>query len=256
VNETQGLLVDPAIGEIEKEGIRRAKIKASQSDVIIALAYCKPASGSIKERHEPEIVIDELSMTTAMNARHSLIVVNKVDSDIYGNKYSELPENWRRKLYMVQKRAGVAKSTDADLPAALMISCKDAQLGKAVTSESGAGNIRLLVDKLATIFEEMTNLPTDMEDLLGVTERQRQLLVACAKHLNLFINEARTGNGECDIVLAAEHLRSAANCLSRIIGRGEASDIEEVLGVVFEKYFISLCLVNTLLTIIRFCVGK
>jgi tRNA modification GTPase len=42
--------------------------------------------------------------------------------------------------------------------------------------------------------------------------------------------------GDFDIVLAAEHLRSAANCLSRITGRGEASDVEEVLGVVFEKY--------------------
>lgn len=39
-----------------------------------------------------------------------------------------------------------------------------------------------------------------------------------------------------DIVVAAEHLRYAAQCLARITGRGEESgDVDEVLGVVFEK---------------------
>ena len=44
-----------------------------------------------------------------------------------------------------------------------------------------------------------------------------------------------------DVVIAAEELRAAAECIARITGRGEgAGDVEEVLGVVFE----------------RFCVGK
>ena len=41
---------------------------------------------------------------------------------------------------------------------------------------------------------------------------------------------------EADVVLAAEHLRGAADSLARITGRGEAGDVEEVLGVVFEKF--------------------
>ncbi|KAH0161083.1 hypothetical protein KCU67_g6472, partial [Aureobasidium melanogenum] len=41
---------------------------------------------------------------------------------------------------------------------------------------------------------------------------------------------------DVDIVLAAENLRDAANCLARITGKGEAGDVEEVLGVVFEKF--------------------
>jgi tRNA modification GTPase len=105
----------------------------------------------------------------------------------------------------------------------------------------------------------MTELPTDMEDLLGVTERQRQLLSSCSNHLLEFKEEAeQPGEGrECDIVLAAEHLRAAANSLSRITGRGEAGDVEEVLGVVFEKFVQppepspASQLTNT-----RFCVGK
>jgi tRNA modification GTPase len=42
-------------------------------------------------------------------------------------------------------------------------------------------------------------------------------------------------NDELNFVVAAEDLRYAANCLARITGRGEAGDIEEVLGVIFEK---------------------
>ena len=38
-----------------------------------------------------------------------------------------------------------------------------------------------------------------------------------------------------DITVAAEHLRRAANCLGRITGRGDAGDVEEILGVIFEK---------------------
>ena len=40
---------------------------------------------------------------------------------------------------------------------------------------------------------------------------------------------------EVDIVAAAEHLRAAAVALGKITGRGDAGDVEEVLGVVFEK---------------------
>ncbi|KAG9780795.1 hypothetical protein KCU88_g3618, partial [Aureobasidium melanogenum] len=38
-----------------------------------------------------------------------------------------------------------------------------------------------------------------------------------------------------DIVTAAEHLRFAADCLAKITGIGEGGDVEDVLGVVFEK---------------------
>jgi tRNA modification GTPase len=86
----------------------------------------------------------------------------------------------------------------------------------------------------------MTTVPADMQDLLGVTERQRQLLVECRLYLGRFMEEANVAaddGGDPDIVLAAEHLRLAANCLARITGRGESGDVEEVLGVIFEKYY-------------------
>jgi len=46
---------------------------------------------------------------------------------------------------------------------------------------------------------------------------------------------------DVDIVLKAEELRHATHCIARITGRSqEAGDIEEVLGVIFQ----------------RFCIGK
>ena len=75
-------------------------------------------------------------------------------------------------------------------------------------------------------------------------ERHRLLLEGCLHSLDAFI--AEVGNrsegqledeaGEGDIVVAAEHLRAAADCLAKITGKGEAGDVEEVLGVVFEKF--------------------
>ncbi|OAP65039.1 tRNA modification GTPase TrmE [Fonsecaea erecta] len=42
-------------------------------------------------------------------------------------------------------------------------------------------------------------------------------------------------DGAVDIVTAAEHLRFAADCLAKITGKGGSGDVEDVLGVVFEK---------------------
>jgi len=231
-----------SIGSIEREGIRRAKAKASEADVIIALAYCDHNPNSVQAGDDLEkskkglIVTDEASYKIAMEAPYSLFVVNKFDSEIY----SAVPVGpiiaedlkWNLEIDPSFKKPG------KDLYNPVMISCKDAQQRSTTGPDtSDPGNIRLLVDKLVEVFERMTTLPVEMEDLIGVTERQRQLLSACSEHLNLFLGEAKKDDEECDIVLAAEHLRSAANCLSRITGRGEAGDVEEVLGVVFEKYF-------------------
>jgi tRNA modification GTPase len=109
------------------------------------------------------------------------------------------------------------------------ISCRDGQKGEG----SDPGNIGNLLDILQSTFGTMTNVGEDL-DLLGVSERQSQLLSTCTESLKQFQDEALKGE-ECDIVIAAEHLRAAAANLARITGRGEAGDVEEVLGVVFEK---------------------
>lgn len=84
--------------------------------------------------------------------------------------------------------------------------------------------------------------PATNEESLGATERQRLLLVDCIGHLDAFLPNTKLltesspeVKDDFDVVLAAEHLRAAAGCLAKMTGKGEAGDVEEVLGVVFEK---------------------
>jgi len=215
-----GQEANPAIGAIEQEGIRRAKAKASESDVIVALA-------SIESSSSPqgwEIRYDAETLSIAAKAQQAVIVVNKCDT-VSSEVLSSL-------LY--QFNLTVSAHLSAKEIPLVWVSCRDAQ---AKSPSRDPGNINKFTNQLVALFKDMTSLPPDLEDLLGVTERQRQLLSACASHLQEFTSEASvSSNNECDIVLAAEHLRSAADCLSRITGKGTAGDVEEVLGVVFEKF--------------------
>lgn len=212
----------PEIGAIEQEGIRRAKAKASESDVIVALASVESVESSSSPqgwqiRYDPE------TLSLAAKAEQSLIVVNKCDTvsaDILSGLLSQF-------------QSAIMPQFLAEAVPLVPVSCRDAQTK---ASDHNPGNINGFTDKLVDRFRLMTSLPPDLQDLLGVTERQRQLLSACASHLQAFTSEALSSDTECDIVLAAEHLRSAADRLSRITGRGSAGDVEELLGVVFEKY--------------------
>ena len=111
------------------------------------------------------------------------------------------------------------------------------------------------------------------EEALGASERQRLLLQECKSHLDAFLAEVPAPSSPpplsapdtgtrlplnatvradddvdddnataVDIVIEAECLRAAADCLARITGRGEAGDVEDVLGVVFEKCAVSFSL--------------
>ncbi|TVY18834.1 tRNA modification GTPase [Lachnellula arida] len=211
---------NPGIGAIEQEGIRRAKAKASESDVIVALA-------SIESSSSPqgwEIRYDAETLSIAAKAQQALIVVNKCDT-VSSETLSDLLSSFRL--------AASAHFSGNAIPL-ISVSCRDAQTRPKTRDP---GSIDQFTSQLVALFKDMTNLPPDLEDLLGVTERQRQLLSTCASHLGDFTSEASiSSDNECDIVLAAEHLRSAADCLSRITGKGTAGDVEEVLGVVFQKF--------------------
>ncbi|KAF1990115.1 hypothetical protein K402DRAFT_418195 [Aulographum hederae CBS 113979] len=103
--------------------------------------------------------------------------------------------------------------------------------------------------------------PSIWQESLNATARQRVLLDECLSHLDAFLGVAPLSsvtpsnsptsptsspntpedaedldNTDVDIVIAAESLRAAADCLARITGRGGQGDVEEVLGVVFEKF--------------------
>ncbi|KAI3400871.1 hypothetical protein diail_1561 [Diaporthe ilicicola] len=223
---TSPLATDGAIGPVEEEGIRRARLKALGSDVIVVLA-------SIERRRDGIHFInyDAETLQLAAKAEQHIIVVNKCDS-VDRSTLEGLLEDFGSSIH--SRVEGLAEPC--------VISCAEANSPAEVTDKD-PGGIHSLTQNLVRSFEKLTSLPEDIQDLLGGTERQRQLLAQCRLHLGDFMAQTEAAGPEAedlgdepDIVLAAEHLRFAANCLARITGRGDAGDVEEVLGVIFEKY--------------------
>ena len=210
-----------ALGPVEQEGIRRAKSKALDSDVVIVLASVEANPGG-----DHMIAYDAETLELAANAQQHLLVINKRDSVTEAELHSLVADFVATTLSPVQAYAEAEPLT---------ISCREAETSSLGLTD--AGGIQRLIQNLTRSFAAMTSLPEGMEVLLGGTERQRQLLALCRQHLEDFLAEVGTEGegGEPDVVLAAEHLRYAAECLARITGRGDAGDVEEVLGVIFEK---------------------
>lgn len=209
-----------AIGAVEAEGIRRARRQAQDSDVVVALASVETGPQG------PFLHYDLETLDLAAEADDRLLVVNKRDSVDDGVLAALLTE-FRD---MLGRRNPALADTEP-----IAISCRPGEMP--VAGSGDPGGIQGLVDSLAAVFSRMTEMPAHLQDLFGVTERQRQLLARCRDHLEAFQAEAapRAHDAEPDVVLAAEYLRYAADCLARMTGRGEAGDVEEVLGVVFEK---------------------
>ncbi len=212
----------PTIGSIEEEGIRRARQKALDSDVIIVLASVETTqSGGHRISYDTE------TLQLAAGAQQCLVALNKTDT-VSPESLALLLRDFKASVL-----AGIDGLQDVE---PLTISCK-ATVSPAAAGLTDAGGIHNLTEKLAQSFSDLTSLPSDLQHLLGVTERQNQLLSECERHLDHFMAEAQKTDpyDEPDVVLAAEHLRLAALRLASITGRGESGDVEEVLGVIFEK---------------------
>ncbi|KAK1829639.1 GTP-binding protein TrmE N-terminus-domain-containing protein [Podospora conica] len=211
---------DAHVGAVEQEGIRRARKKAADSDVIIVLASVETSPEA-----PPRLHYDAETLHLASRAQQSLVVINKCDVLDTPTLTSLIRDFQHSVLHHIP---GLA--TADPLP----ISCLPAPTPAPVVQ-----TIHQLTERLVQSFSALTALPEDRQHLLGVTARQGQLLDACQRHLEDFAAEAGDGGDEAwepDVVLAAEHLRLAANQLAAITGRGDSGDVEEVLGVIFEKF--------------------
>ena len=216
------------VTEIEKEGIKRAKERALAADVVIVVLSFE----SDPERPEYGVHHIPINGEVARTLKHLdlkkqkvVYVVNKSDRLDSLEKANILPSKARDHL------------TSFDLPPSdipiTAISCGEAP-----------GGIEELLSSLISLFERMTSTSgydsTSWEHSLGTSQRQKQLLEDCLQSLKLFLaqvggNQDERDETSLDVVLAAESLRSAADCLARIMGRIESGSVEEVLGVVFEK---------------------
>ncbi|RMZ72817.1 hypothetical protein GMOD_00009867 [Pyrenophora seminiperda CCB06] len=225
-----GLVGADVVGAVEQEGIRRAKQRALESDVVIVV-------------QDVTAHVDLEVMETAKQCIDSginvIVAINKIDCL---PALATARSAWEEKI---QSSLGLSRDRIC------FISCSQATT---LTS----CNINSFLDTLQNTFKSMTTAlvpdsdpdPSIWQESLGATERQRLLLSESLSHLSTFLATVRnspadnpaageTVAGEADnvdIVVAAECLRSAADALARITGRGDSGDVEEVLGVVFEKF--------------------
>ena len=226
------------VGEIEKEGMRRAKKRALESDLVLVVISFEDCQNSM----QPKLYIDEEVLDAVKQCRTAgktlLWVVNKID-------------RISRSSGTVNAGAVTALRGSLSLPddePVIAISCQNA------ASAADHGNLSSLISTLTSSFRTMTlaedsgaldpistNLPSPSLSL-STTHRQATYLTECIAHLSDFLYTAAPFDGhddqvqEVDIVVAAEHLRYAADCMAKITGRGDGGDVEDVLGVVFEKF--------------------
>lgn len=221
LGDTAGLRVDDVsegVGEVEKEGIRRAKKRVMDGDVVIAVLSVENIDGS------PELKISQEVVNVVKEAvgKEVIVVVNKMDL-VRSNAGGKIPDNM----------LAIITSQLPELP-------PNRIFGISCTAEAEAG-IQDFLNGLISIFEEMTSPDSSpsssWHESIGATERQRLLVEECIGFLESFLALTNTDAEHVDVVAAAEELRSAAESLAKITGRGEgAGDVEEVLGVVFEKF--------------------
>ncbi|KAI0517662.1 hypothetical protein F5B22DRAFT_113864 [Xylaria bambusicola] len=229
------------IGAVEEEGIRRARTRAAQSDVIIVLASVEEEKHAVAgghDRRHHEIRYDTETLKLAAACPRRLVLINKIDAVPSPADLGPLVRAFRDNV--LKKIPGLEEIRP------MLISCKEAQEIQGSDHRGDPGGVRLVADRLVLAFQNMTELPTSLQDLHGVTERQRQLLVQCRVSLEEYLQvtehkgnddyAAAAARDDIDLTMAAEHLRYAASCLGRITGRGEAGDVEEILGVIFEKF--------------------
>ncbi|KAF8430109.1 GTP-binding protein TrmE N-terminus-domain-containing protein [Tirmania nivea] len=262
------------VGGIEREGIRRARKRVMEGDVVVVVLAVEEdeLSGELSLPIAEEVVEMVREAVGGQRRKEVVVCVNKMDllqeypppSD---GQLPPIPGYWRGMIMGTfpalskdaiagischDSKTSISDSddTDSDYTDSDDIDSDDTTLLSPGSLAPTAGtNIQPLLSTLISLFARMTTSSTassEAEDSLSATTRQRLLIESCLRYLDRYLEMVEVGSnvsaaddeGGCvDVVLAAEELRSAAGCLSRITGKGEGGgDVEKVLGVVFEKF--------------------
>ncbi|KKK13279.1 hypothetical protein ARAM_003117 [Aspergillus rambellii] len=249
------------IGAVEQEGIRRARARALESDVVVVVISVEDGAGGDGPRYrlavEPDVV--DAAHECVHAGKNVIVAINKCDRLPSPQDCSGWPGQAPRDL------ASAVRQLLPEVPMRRIfgISCLDLD-DHAGSRRPAQDSWSVFLRGLITTFEEMAT-PAGLEgdangqydrsyweDSLGVTHRQSTNLQRCLESLDDFLAQTTAASSprtprtstpsatnaiesEVDIVTAAEHLRFAADTLAAITGKGESGDVEDVLGVVFEK---------------------
>ncbi|KAL9112677.1 MAG: hypothetical protein Q9227_002980 [Pyrenula ochraceoflavens] len=239
-----------AIGAVEQEGIRRAKERALASELVCIMLSVERTGSTAAATLPVDQEVIEAAAQCADSGKTLLIVINKVDLIPADSFDADLAQ---------MRSSAAAAFPFVDASCIFPVCCKDTA---SLLSSSDLGNIQSFLNGLIAAFSRMTSSDEkDQADYssashdpfkrecssqglpLSVTQRQAFHLQACYTHLTSFQSSTNMHvdghddlvSDSVDVVVAAEHLRSAAECLAKITGKGETGDVEDVLGVVFEK---------------------
>ncbi|KAL9601886.1 MAG: hypothetical protein Q9219_002239 [cf. Caloplaca sp. 3 TL-2023] len=236
---------DVEINRVEQEGMRRAKERALIADVVVVLIPIERVTSEKADGHSRLEINSEVATTLKLcnpEKQSVLYVINKTDLVDTAEEIPHLQALLQQKI------------SDQGLPPSplpiIAISC--------ATSRQQNDNPSVqqqFLKSLVGLFQDLTATSgleaAAWESSLGATERQRLLLEQCSSDLRTYTEQSKQNSinpdsdGESvDVVLAAESLRSAADCLAKITGMGATANVEEVLGVVFENF---LALISYLL---------
>ncbi|KAI4118848.1 MAG: hypothetical protein LQ345_001182 [Seirophora villosa] len=217
------------VGRVEQEGMRRARERALVADVIIVLVPVERRQSGDGTWHSHLELDAEIAATLNLcdtSKQRVVYAINKIDLIGPSEDIASMQGLTQQQL------------SDQDLPASPIPIL-------AVSSQDSA-DVQHLLASLTGLFQDMTATSeldsANWESSLGASQRQRLLLEQCFNQLRTYLEEVdrdligqNTDDESVDVVLAAESLRSAADCLAKITGTGQVANIEEVLGVVFEN---------------------
>jgi tRNA modification GTPase len=257
LDKDRGLRHQTHIGAVEKEGMRRARARALDSDVVVAVVSLEregESALSIRPYVESEVV--DAVRECQQAGKTIVIALNKMDKIPPGD--TQLQNNILSEVEAI--------FPDVHKDHVFTISCRASSEALAnphqnPNQDPDPGNIQSFLNGLTKVFSTLTtpsgealldSNPTSSlsywSHSLSVTHRQRTYLAQTLLHLDDYLVQTSSADafahdidvqddlvGEIDIVAAAEHLRFAAECLAKITGKGESGDVEDVLGVVFEK---------------------
>ncbi|KAL3448605.1 GTP-binding protein TrmE N-terminus-domain-containing protein [Aspergillus insuetus] len=249
-----GNKVSVVIGAVEREGIRRARLRALESDVVVVVISVENGLDGEPYRLAVEPDVVDAANECVSAGKHIVVAINKCDrlspagEGEPGTAPSQLVLKQISRLF-------------PNVPTRRMFGISCLEDAYPSGPSLGVNTWPTFLQGLISTFEEMAS-PSGVqgdangqydrsywEDSLGVTHRQSSNLQKCLQSLGDFLAQStpsrssisvtgseETNSMEVDIVTAAEHLRYAADALASITGKGENGDVEDVLGVVFEKF--------------------